>query len=394
MKRGRRSKILTIFLSLALAITMIPMMTGIAFADGDQPVPQNMRWDGSVAKWDPVDGVDRYFIYLAKEKEGSTELDWLNNGSTYSVDQGTSQKDFTREFEHYGAGKYTFNAGYWMNGKDYYFDENGPYLNVSNKYLVNFDANGGSGTMKQSGSISGYFELPDCTFTAPTGKQFKGWGYTATGDAIEESSITLTTNITLYAIWQDKIPVTKIKLNHSKLNVEIGKSENLKVSFEPERAFADYEWTSSNPNISIQMDGKVTVSESAKDGESATITVRTTDGLHSDTCIVTAKSYKDLLNGNHLRWDGTVAKWDPVDGTDRFFIYLAKKNEETGELDWLNNGSTYSVDQGSCEKDFTDELEYYGVGDYIFNIGFWMDGRDYYFDVKSPELHYKGPHVH
>ena len=73
-------------------------------------------------------------------------------------------------------------------------------------YTVSFDPNGGAGTMAEATGITGSYTLPECTFTAPEGKQFKGWALTADGDVITTAAMDVTGNTTLYAIWED-IPV-------------------------------------------------------------------------------------------------------------------------------------------------------------------------------------------
>ena len=78
-------------------------------------------------------------------------------------------------------------------------------------YTVSFDANGGTGTMAAATGISGSYTLPACTFTAPSDKQFKGWATSASGAVITGTSINVTENTTLYAIWEP-IPVTTYSL--------------------------------------------------------------------------------------------------------------------------------------------------------------------------------------
>ena len=68
-------------------------------------------------------------------------------------------------------------------------------------YTVSFKANGGTGTMADVIVISGNYTLPPCTFTAPEGQQFMGWATSADGDVITSTSINVTANTTLYAIW-------------------------------------------------------------------------------------------------------------------------------------------------------------------------------------------------
>ena len=75
-------------------------------------------------------------------------------------------------------------------------------------YTVSFDANGGTGTMADVTGISGSYTLPANGFTAPAGQQFKGWATSASGTVITGTSITVSTDTKLYAIWEP-IPATE-----------------------------------------------------------------------------------------------------------------------------------------------------------------------------------------
>ena len=75
-------------------------------------------------------------------------------------------------------------------------------------YTVSFDANGGTGTMADVTGVSGSYTLPANGFTAPAGQQFKGWATSASGTVITGTSITVSADTTLYAIWEP-IPVTE-----------------------------------------------------------------------------------------------------------------------------------------------------------------------------------------
>lgn len=70
-------------------------------------------------------------------------------------------------------------------------------------YTVSFDANGGEGTMEPVADVSGSYTLPECGFTAPAGKRFGGWALAADGEVIAGTTIDITSDITLYAIWED-----------------------------------------------------------------------------------------------------------------------------------------------------------------------------------------------
>ncbi len=69
-------------------------------------------------------------------------------------------------------------------------------------YTVSFDANGGSGTMADVTGVVGDYELPANSFTAPAGQKFKGWATSTNGTVISASSINVTGDTTLYAIWE------------------------------------------------------------------------------------------------------------------------------------------------------------------------------------------------
>ena len=70
-------------------------------------------------------------------------------------------------------------------------------------YTLTFDANGGSGTMAPKADLTGEYTLPANGFTAPNGKQFKGWSLTTDGAIV--TKVDMTENKTVYAIWEDII---------------------------------------------------------------------------------------------------------------------------------------------------------------------------------------------
>ncbi|MBP3315628.1 MAG: InlB B-repeat-containing protein, partial [Clostridia bacterium] len=69
-------------------------------------------------------------------------------------------------------------------------------------YTVSFQRNGGSGKMFDAEDIVGEYTLPECTFTAPTGKVFKGWALEKDGEVVGET-YNITGETTFYAIWGD-----------------------------------------------------------------------------------------------------------------------------------------------------------------------------------------------
>lgn len=80
---------------------------------------------------------------------------------------------------------------------------------IENKYTLTFDANGGTGSMKPKTDLTGEYTIPANGFTAPSGKQFKGWSLTTDGATV--TKVDMTENKTVYAIWED-IPVVTYTL--------------------------------------------------------------------------------------------------------------------------------------------------------------------------------------
>ena len=112
-------------------------------------------------------------------------------------------------------------------------------------YTVSFNANGGSGSMNPV-QFAGEYTLPTCGFTAPTGKQFKGWATSANGSVIEGTTYNVTANAEFFAIWEN-IPVTNYTVN-----------------------------ATAGANGTISPSGEVTVAE----GEDKTFTITANTGYH------------------------------------------------------------------------------------------------------------------
>ena len=68
-------------------------------------------------------------------------------------------------------------------------------------YKVSFNSNGGTGTMADVTGLSGTYTLPANGFTAPENKQFKGWSLTSDGAII--TTLEMTEDKIVYAIWED-----------------------------------------------------------------------------------------------------------------------------------------------------------------------------------------------
>ena len=86
------------------------------------------------------------------------------------------------------------------------------YAQWGEKHTVTFEANGGSGTMAEQQFIEGIAQsLNACSFTFPEHKIFDKWSTQADGGGTsyaDKQSITISSDLTLYAQWVDKPCVT------------------------------------------------------------------------------------------------------------------------------------------------------------------------------------------
>lgn len=93
---------------------------------------------------------------------------------------------------------------------------------IKNAYSVSFNANGGSGAKDSVPIMDGEeYTLPANPFTAANGYQFKGWATSQNGNVLQDEKITVSENVTLYAIWE-KIPAEM---------PTVAVSENLTLTF-------------------------------------------------------------------------------------------------------------------------------------------------------------------
>jgi hypothetical protein len=79
------------------------------------------------------------------------------------------------------------------------------YCATMKPYNVFYDANGGSGEMDFYGGAKDNITLLECSFTAPTGKQFKCWAENSTSGTQYAAGATysVTKDAVMYAIWED-----------------------------------------------------------------------------------------------------------------------------------------------------------------------------------------------
>lgn len=80
------------------------------------------------------------------------------------------------------------------------------------KYTISFDKGDGNGSMADVKVEKGKeYTLPECTFTAPDGKEFEAWEIEGTKKQAKES-IVVNKDTKIKALWKDKLPENKEKL--------------------------------------------------------------------------------------------------------------------------------------------------------------------------------------
>ena len=160
-----------------------------------------------------------------------------NNESSYNlINPGTtstsSPYEYSDETSIYSLNEGNYYVAELLDGT-YYLSEKFTvnYTAPVTTYTVSFNANGGTGTMADVTDISGEYTLPANGFTAPDGKQFKGWATSAGGSVISGTTIDVTANTTLYAIWED-IPVTEYNITVTDGKATVGAGSEISKAAE------------------------------------------------------------------------------------------------------------------------------------------------------------------
>ena len=98
--------------------------------------------------------------------------------------------------------------------------------------------------------------------------------------------------------------MTGLSISKRNATLKPGKSRTLSVVFSPtDCSDKAVTWLSNNPSVvSVDQNGVITASESAHDGETATITVRAKNFIFSDTCDVTILESSGDLDKTEMTW--------------------------------------------------------------------------------------------
>ena len=193
----------------------------------------------------------------------------------------------------------------------YTYDQTHKYVKISDRYAVTFDANGGTGIMKDvSAVIGGSTLLPECSFTAPEGKEFKKWAIGSTdGTQVSSSSnYVFTGDTTVYAVWGD------IQAETPTYTITAGANQSITAG-----KATDLTFTADGP---LELLDKVYVNGTELDKANytkesgSTIVTLKSDYLNT----LTAGTYELKLtytNGSEVKTNFTVAKADTTNPTDK-----------------------------------------------------------------------------
>ena len=146
-------------------------------------------------------------FYLAKDGEQNDESKYISFRTDNSP--STSPYEYSYETRTLPGVNQVDEGDYYvveyLNGK-YYLSEKFTvnYTAPVTTYTVSFNANGGTGSMADVTGVSGEYTLPANGFTAPDGKQFKGWATSAGGSVISGTTYEVSSDTTFYAIWESK----------------------------------------------------------------------------------------------------------------------------------------------------------------------------------------------
>lgn len=104
------------------------------------------------------------------------------------------------------------------------------------QYKVTFNNNEGTGDMPEKTVKKGTdFELPDCTFTAPDGQEFKAWSVEGQ-EYPAKAKIKINKETTVKAIWQAKPIAPKPEDENKKYEIKLTSSANGKILLNPKKA--------------------------------------------------------------------------------------------------------------------------------------------------------------
>ncbi|MCL1908511.1 MAG: Ig-like domain-containing protein [Holophagaceae bacterium] len=142
---------------------------------------------------------------------------------------------------------------------------------------------------------------------------------------------------------QQPVSVSSVSLNKSALSLTVGGSETIVHTILPANATnKSVGWSSSNATVATVSNGLVT----AREAGTATITVRTADGGHQASCIVTVNAGTPVsVTGVTLNKTSTTMA---LGGTETLTATVQPTNATNQAVTWAsNNSSVVSVSNGT-----------------------------------------------
>ena len=155
---------------------------------------------------------------------------------------------------------------------------------------VDFDPNGGFGEMESVTTAWGStITLPECTFTAPNGKEFDKWDAGNPGDEVEVKS-----DLTVKAVWKEKPLTLTADVDPAqtgeriKITVPYAKRGGIAATLTASEEGVRYE--SSKPGvISVDENGVIRLEKLCLFCKTATITAYSADGQKVASCVVNVR---------------------------------------------------------------------------------------------------------
>ena len=162
-----------------------------------------------------------------------------------------------------------------------------------------------------------------------------------------------TCNVTVNAITSDEVAVTGVSLDNHSLSLAVNETSYLVASISPEDATTTtVKWSSDDTSVAtVNSRGKVTGVAAG----SANITVTTTDGNYTDTCVVTVSEQDISVTGVSLNYDSATIY---VGKTLTLSANIEPSSATNQEVTWstsdtsvatVKNGTVTGVTTGSAD---------------------------------------------
>ena len=147
--------------------------------------------------WDEVANAAGYELLIVDDDETTID-DYSGSGTSWDITGLTAGTTYTIWWQAVNSCDDSYNSN---------IDKSVSFT-TTNNHTVSFNANGGSGSIDDVIRAHGTtYDLPGCTFVAPSGKVFKCWAEGSAGGTERAVGYTHTVNadITFYAKWRDAV---------------------------------------------------------------------------------------------------------------------------------------------------------------------------------------------